>query len=131
MTCRCGKPIEQSGFFFCDQCTADFIAASDRTASIATEAVEEIQAQMRKWGIDRVHPGVGPGDYVVVNVARMLERVSRVSQDVTETTWANILGEEVGEAIRAEGEEARRAELVQVAAVALAWIDAIDRARGT
>ncbi|MFZ3569456.1 hypothetical protein ACNYS0_21120 [Streptomyces sp. BH034] len=42
-------------------------------------------------------------------------------------TWADVLAEEVAEA-KAEREPSRlRAELVQVAAVAVAWIEAIDR----
>jgi hypothetical protein len=44
-------------------------------------------------------------------------------------TWPDILIEEVSEAVEAAGEspEALREELVQVAAVAVAWIEAIDR----
>ena len=41
--------------------------------------------------------------------------------------WAPILAEEVGEALVASTDAERREELVQVAAVAVAWIDAIDR----
>jgi hypothetical protein len=37
--------------------------------------------------------------------------------------------EEVGEALQADNDADLRAELVQVAAVAMAWIDAIDRRR--
>ena len=45
-------------------------------------------------------------------------------------SWAAILQEEVSEAVEAGGEGdqvALRKELVQVAAVAVAWIEAIDR----
>jgi len=44
-------------------------------------------------------------------------------------TWADILLEEFAEAVDAPNEVARHAELVQVAAVALAWIECIDRRR--
>lgn len=44
-------------------------------------------------------------------------------------TYADIAIEEVAEAICAPDDDARRAELVQVAAVAVAWIEAIDRRR--
>lgn len=42
-------------------------------------------------------------------------------------TWSDILHEEVAEAIAARTPEAMRAELVQVAAVAVAWIECLDR----
>ncbi|TDC67602.1 hypothetical protein [Streptomyces hainanensis] len=43
------------------------------------------------------------------------------------TAWDGILLEEVYEALAEEDPAAVRAELVQVAAVAVAWIEAIDR----
>lgn len=42
-------------------------------------------------------------------------------------TYADIAVEEFSEAVCAPDDDARRAELVQVAAVAVAWIEAIDR----
>jgi hypothetical protein len=44
-------------------------------------------------------------------------------------TWALALLEEVAEALDETDPDALRAELVQVAAVALRWIDALDRRR--
>lgn len=44
-------------------------------------------------------------------------------------TWTDILLEEFAEAVDAPNDVLRRAELVQVAAVALAWIECIDRRR--
>jgi hypothetical protein len=41
-------------------------------------------------------------------------------------TWLDILTEEVAEAFAETDTKALRAELVQVAAVALAWVEAID-----
>ena len=41
--------------------------------------------------------------------------------------WADIAVEELAEAIDAPDEVARRAELVQLAAVVVAWIECIDR----
>ncbi|GAB2882748.1 hypothetical protein [Streptomyces mayteni] len=45
----------------------------------------------------------------------------------THTAWDGILLEEVYEALAEEDPAAIRAELVQVAAVAVAWVEAIDR----
>lgn len=42
-------------------------------------------------------------------------------------SWADILVEEVSEALDAKDESHRREELVQCAAVCAAWIEAIDR----
>lgn len=41
--------------------------------------------------------------------------------------WEDVLVEEVAEAIDAPDDAALREELVQVAAVAVAWIECIDR----
>lgn len=51
------------------------------------------------------------------------------SPDVTPTTKATVLAEECGEVSRAvlDGSDGLRAELIQVAAVAVAWIEGIDR----
>lgn len=43
-------------------------------------------------------------------------------------TWAHIAVEELAEAVSARNEDTRREELVQLAAVVVAWIDCIDRA---
>jgi hypothetical protein len=42
-------------------------------------------------------------------------------------TWAHIAVEELSEAVSAETDTLRRAELVQLAAVVVAWIECIDR----
>lgn len=51
---------------------------------------------------------------------------------VGQVTWADILVAEVAEAISADDIDSLRAELVQVAAVAVAWVEALDEriARG-
>lgn len=60
-------------------------------------------------------------------------------QDHPDPFWYVILGEEVGEVGRAIFERARgsidgyrelRDELIQVAAVAVAWVEALDRSEG-
>lgn len=42
-------------------------------------------------------------------------------------TWSHILIEELAEAVFAKTEEKRKEELIQVAAVAIAWIESIER----
>ena len=46
-------------------------------------------------------------------------------------TWAHIAVEELSEAVYAKDETKRREELVQLAAVCVAWIEAIDRGTTT
>lgn len=46
-------------------------------------------------------------------------------------TWAHILQEEFVEALAEVGPAKLRAELIQVAAVAVAWIEALDRRERT
>lgn len=82
--------------------------------SVAKEVIEERERQDEKWGVQNVH----------------------------DFEWVSILAEEFGEAAQAANEanftsgKTRgdfthlRAELIQVAAVAQAWVEAIDR-RGT
>jgi NTP pyrophosphatase (non-canonical NTP hydrolase) len=72
--------------------------------TILLEVAGERGNQLKKWGVQR-H---------------------------TDAVWLTILHEETGEAARAileADEENLRAELIQVAAVAAAWIEDIDRRR--
>jgi hypothetical protein len=68
---------------------------------------------------------------VLAERVRQLERWG--VQDHDDGTWSLILGEEYGEACQAALQHSSsdptdlRAELVQVAAVAVAWIDCLDR----
>lgn len=97
----------------------------ERTADILADIKVERDRQMRKWG-EQNHPlGFGEkGSRESANFARALCDARAKNGTVT---WADILSEEYHEA-RAEGglEEARE-ELIQVAAVAVAMVDWIDR----
>lgn len=91
-----------------------------------TEVAAERAAQDARWG-EQNHPnGTGAsGDRMAANVART---ACDMAHGAGLDTWRLILAEEVAEAF-AESDPARlRAELVQVAAVATAWAEAIDRA---
>lgn len=108
------------------------------TLAVLMEVANERARQDKKWG-EQNHPS-GTGD----------ER--RMLRDTTLPTWGtvcyrataltdraaqngsltflDILLEEVGEAFSEHDDEGVRGELVQVAAVAVGWIEAIDRRRG-
>lgn len=109
--------------------------------TILSEVAQERAAQDEKWG-EQNHPDVDP---TLVNrpggcsPERMAEHYEIVSAtrakflcdtaaDRGQVTYAHILIEEVAEVIEAATLRANlREELVQVAAVATAWIEAIDR----
>lgn len=81
---------------------------------------DERERQDARWGVQN-HPD-GTGHVTEAEVAE-----ARKAAD-TDTTWARILFEETLEALAcAPGSDELRGELVQVAAVAQAWIEALDR----
>lgn len=112
------------------------------TRGVLAEIQAERERQDARWGVQD-HPsvaselieregGVKPGrlckEYGVPS-PHMARAACEGEASAGEATFAGILVEEVAEAIGAAAEsEARvREELVQVAAVAVAWIEAIDR----
>jgi hypothetical protein len=112
---------------FCPMCSRPALAAV--LAAVAAERAR----QDAQWG-EQNHPdGTGArtaswGALVHAETAATDARLRcQRAAKVGDLTWRHILNEEVAEAF-AEGDPAKlRAELVQVAAVAAAWIEAIDR----
>lgn len=93
--------------------------------NILHEIGDERGRQDRKWG-EQNHPNGtgGPGRDALARHFR--DRCNNATKE-GRLTWQHILAEEVYEAF-AESDPVRlRAELIQVAAVAAAWIEAIDR----
>lgn len=97
------------------------------TNAVLNEVLEERRRQDEKWG-EQNHPSGSPGD-----VARRYADVSRATCEKAaaegRVTWTHIFHEEASEALVETDESKLRAELVQVAAVAVAWIECIDRRR--
>ena len=101
---------------------------------VLAEVAKERHAQDEKWG-EQNHPnGTGPEEYwglddpdtAAANAARF-RNITNQQAAAGRLTWRDILLEEVAEAF-AEADPAQlRAELIQVAAVATAWVEAIDR----
>ena len=70
------------------------------------------------------------GDPAIVSSAALAGAAKRATDEearLGSVTWQDILLEEVFEAFAETSEEGLHAELVQVAAVATAWIEAINR----
>jgi hypothetical protein len=109
------------------------------TASILAEIGQERRRQIERWG-EQNHPSLDvllvhrtpermADEYEIPTEARA-KAMTEAAMRRGELTWGHILVEELAEAVEAgvlNGEHAMRAELVQVAAVAVAWIEAIDR----
>ena len=100
-----------------------------------TDALElikqERQRQEEKWG-PQDHKDVDSGKWGSGLLSRtgLIRRLYETASDEGEMNWMIILLEEVAEArdeVNAGNTEKLKEELVQVAAVAAAWIEAIDR----
>lgn len=89
------------------------------------EVAQERLRQTVKWGHQNHPDGTG-----VPSMQAASERSRRVCEQNFYNgrgTWADILREEFHEALAESDPAALRAELIQVAAVACAWVEAIDR----
>lgn len=84
----------------------------------------ERSAQNEKWGEQNWPDGTDPW---FSNNADIYKMRNEVNARYGAENWLNILEEEVYEAAAETDVERLRKELVQVAAVAVAWIEAIDR----
>ena len=102
--------------------------ATDETTKALEAVADERVRQRAKWGVQVLPNGTGgPGARAVAEWARQDCQSAAAAGRVT---WADVLEEEVAEAF-AESDPVRlRAELVQVAAVAVQWIEALDADAG-
>ena len=123
---------------------------TNRLSTTETNAITEIkqerERQNAKWGEQNhpdgtgersiplgriVHKGpIGPnsGDtHYAFGLALMAKKATDDAANHGTVTWADILLEEVFEALAESDPDKVRTELVQVAAVAAQWVEAIDR----
>ena len=95
-------------------------------ASVAREIIQERVRQDAKWG-EQNHPdGTGP-TMTSLNRAEQARHACDYAHRNGTGTWRHILEEEVAEAFAESDPNRLREELVQVAAVAAAWVECIDR----
>jgi hypothetical protein len=105
------------------------------TSLVMSEVARERSRQNEKWG-EQNHPdGTGP-DIDASRVTRTAGLATkavdarRACQEAArrgDVTWYLILREEYFEAMAEDDPAALRAELIQTAAVCIAWVEAIDR----
>lgn len=109
------------------------------SARVLEEVSEERARQDQKWG-EQNHPN-GTGDdrrllgvidlptwgTICYNARQRADRLNATGR----ATYLDILLEEVAEALSESDPDRLRAELIQIAAVAVQWVEAIDRRRVT
>lgn len=91
------------------------------------EIEAERERQDAKWGVQSHPNGTGSEDY-----KRRAEEMRVACEEafrIGRGSWGNILLEEVFEAMAESSTTRLREELVQVVAVGVAWIEALDRER--
>ena len=98
-----------------------------RIDAIAGEIAAERRRQVTRWG-RQDHPSIGPaGSEPFGRVADRWRAINDARMETGAHSWDAILLEEVFEALAEADPVRRRTELVQLAAVAAAEIEAIDR----
>ncbi len=85
----------------------------------------ERERQRAKWG-DQSHLPNGTGGLYREMLRDSAQVDCNLAIDEGNVTWRHILAEEVAEALAESDRDRLRAELVQVAAVCVQWIEAID-----
>jgi hypothetical protein len=96
------------------------------TDKVLCEVADERGRQDAKWGKQNDHPD-GTGTQSARASTALIRDAYQQAFARGAGTWSLILAEEIAEAF-AESDRAKlRTELIQVAAVAVAWIEAIDR----
>ena len=99
------------------------------TKRVLADIAQERMDQDQLWGEQNHHNGTG--GHRARQQADMTKATCQRHADHGALTWRDVLREEVREAFAESDPVALRAELVQVAAVAAAWIEAIDRNEAT
>lgn len=112
----------------------DRIVLTPTTQPVLNEVLAERIRQDEKWGEQNwpsfpewaVH-AIHRAHYYGVPPEALAKRATEMRFANRVGTYGDIFIEEVAEAIGAPDEDHLREELVQVAAVAVAWVEAIDR----
>jgi len=103
------------------------LQVTEATACVLYEVARERCRQDAKWG-EQNHPD-GTGGEIDRITSEATRRACKRAADRGGITWRHILAEEVYEGFGEPSADMLRTELIQVAAVAVAWVEAIDRRR--
>jgi hypothetical protein len=100
--------------------STDYDRAKNRTLA---QVLGELHLQDMKWGPARQQPnGTGPRFNFDAGLADHYRQITNENFANGRGTWADILTEEFYEAMAEENPRKLKAELIQVAAVAVAWV---------
>lgn len=106
----------------------DAVMAADPTETALADVAAERRAQDTKWGPQNHPDGTGIRHLPLAPLMRDYARtLCDGEHKAGRGTWEMILAEEFWEAAAEEDPAQLRTELIQVAAVAVAWVEAIDR----
>jgi predicted house-cleaning noncanonical NTP pyrophosphatase (MazG superfamily) len=94
---------------------------------VLRDIATERETQDRMWGVQEFPDGSGPE---FTERAEEAKRQCAAAWSQGELTWRHILTEEFFEALAESEPGALRTELVQTAAVAVKWIQSLDRRHG-
>jgi hypothetical protein len=97
------------------------------TFRVLEDVAAERARQRARYGAQALPDGTG-GTFRAAGRRLSQRRCDRATA-AGRVTWAHVLEEEVSEVLAETDAELLRAELVQVAAVAVQWIEALDRRR--
>lgn len=98
---------------------------SEPVWAVTGEVAAECQRQVELWG-EQNHPD-GTALSEDASLAEDVKRLNDMFVATGNLTWRDILWEEVREAFAESDRDRLREELVQVAAVAVSWVNALDR----
>jgi hypothetical protein len=93
---------------------------------VILDVLNERVEQDRKWG-EQNHPDGTEANNDNLDTLAAIRGYYEDAEESNTLTWRHILEEEVAEVFASGNPRDLRRELVQVAAVAVAWIEAIDR----
>ena len=96
------------------------------TGEVLGKVLDERIRQEEKWG-EQNHPDGTYSHPAIASAAKAAQRVCEQAAREGSLTWMQILEEEVAEVAAETDPEKLIQELVQVAAVAVAWIEAVQR----
>jgi hypothetical protein len=95
------------------------------TDTVLTEVFAERQRQLAKWGNQtHLEDGVSLGTAWRASSEEQCKNICEVAGELGTLSWELIFNEEVAEVLAAKTVEDRCAELVQLAAVCVAWVEA-------
>lgn len=97
---------------------------------VLAEVRAERRRQFDKWGVQN-HPSFDDDRDLALakHNERLMKTVVETGVQTGKLLFSDIFLEEVAEALAAENEDELRIELIQAAAAAIAWVEAIDRRR--